>query len=149
MIPDLKNEMTQLKTDYNLSLAQFGAMVGASAVSVKRWMEGVKPQEPYAFQIVLVLGLINDPEEVYYDLGRQGIEIQKTDWDGFAGLIDSAKRSIAVAAELGLPAPEINMAMVSGVKGLLSLIALKLAAGNPIGARFTSSLTTRVADFLK
>ena len=93
----LSKEISGIRARYGLSLAQFGSLVGAPATSVKRWEAGVDPREQFFFQLYLVVGLIKGPDEVFYDLGRQGILLDKAQWDVFATLIKGADRSIDVA----------------------------------------------------
>jgi hypothetical protein len=148
-IDHLADEINRVLWTYGLSLAQFGAMVGAPAPSVKRWREGVQPQERYLFQIILVLGLIKNAESVFFDLGRQGLKPQPTHWESFAMLIEGAKKSMAAAEEAGLPTPDVSAAIVSGVKGLLALIAGAFTSKHPLGGRIKSELATRIGNFLK
>ncbi|MEA2059673.1 MAG: helix-turn-helix domain-containing protein [Thermodesulfobacteriota bacterium] len=142
-------KIAAVRKRFNLSLAQFGSLVGVSAVTVKRWENGVKPQKHFLFQTVLVLGLINDPDEVFFDLGRQGILIDEKHWEGFASLIKAAQKSIDTAEETNLPAPDVGNALVAGVSGLLSLIASAFAAKNKLGEKASASFATRIAQFLK
>ena len=145
----LSKEIAAIRKRYGLSLAQFGSLVGAPATSVKRWEAGVDPREQFFFQLYLVVGLIRDPEEIFYDLGRQGIVLDKSRWDVFAGLVQSADRSIDVASEIGLDSPEVGQALVTGVRGLLTLIAGSFAAKNKLGERVSAALATRIATLLK
>lgn len=149
MQDQLSQEIIETRKRFNLSLAQFGSFVGAPAVSVKRWEQGVKPQERFIFQIILVLGLINDPNEIFFDLGRQGIMLNKNHWEGFAGLVKAAKRSLLTAEETDLPLPDVGGTLVAGISGLLSLIASAFAAKNKLGTKARTSFATRVAQFLK
>ncbi|WP_419657294.1 uncharacterized protein Dvar_64290 [Desulfosarcina variabilis str. Montpellier] len=146
---ELSKEIAAIRTRYGLSLAQFGSMVGAPATSVKRWEAGVDPREQFFFQLYLVVGLIKDPDEIFYDLGRQGIQLTKAQWDVFASLIKTADRSIDVASEIGLDSPEVGQALVTGVRGLLTLIAGSFAAKNELGGKVCASLATRIATLLK
>jgi len=149
MVNKLSKEIKETRKKYRLSLAQFGAMVGAPATSIKRWEEEVTPQERFVFQIVLVLGLIKNPDEIFFDLGRQGVKFNKKHWDGFANLIKSANVGLNAAKEAHLPEPEIAGALVSGIKGLLALITGSFVAKNPLGARVYPELATRIANLLK
>ncbi|MCD4718534.1 MAG: helix-turn-helix transcriptional regulator [Desulfobacula sp.] len=149
MLEQFGREIKKERERFKLSLAQFGSLVGAPAVSVKRWEQGVKPQERFVFQIVLVLGLINDPDEIFFDLGRQGIVLDEKHWEGFASLVKAAKKSLAAAKETGLPEPDVAGALVAGIFGLLSLIATAFATKNMLGAKACSSFATRIAQFLK
>ena len=149
MLEQSGQEIKKIRGRFKLSLAQFGSLVGAPAISVKRWEQGVKPRERFIFQIVLVLGLINDPDEVYYDLGRQGIVLEKKHWEGFASLVKAAKKSLVAAKEADLPGPNVDGALVAGIFGLLSLIATAFAAKNMLGAKACSAFATRIAQFLK
>ena len=146
---ELSREIAAIRSRYGLSLAQFGSLVGAPATSVKRWEEGVAPREPHFFQLYLVVGLIKDPDEVFYDLGRQGIVLNEAHWEVFATLVKSADRSIAVAPEIGLEAPDVGQTLVTGVRGLLTLIAGAFAAKNALGEKVCASLATRIATLLK
>lgn len=148
MLEHVHNEIKKVRERFGLSLAQFGSLVGAPAITVKRWEEGRSPQRRFLFQTVLVLGLIEDHQAVYFDLGRQGIILNKKHWDGFAGLVTSARDSIETAKELGFATPKVDGTLVSGIMGLLSLIATAFAAKNEIGARASSSFATRIAEFL-
>ncbi|BBO84060.1 hypothetical protein DSCO28_46260 [Desulfosarcina ovata subsp. sediminis] len=145
----LSKEIADIRARYGLSLAQFGTLVGAPATSVKRWEAGVDPREQFFFQLYLVVGLIKDPDEVFYDLGRQGISLNKAQWDVFANLVKGADHSIDLAAEIGLDSPEVGQALVTGVRGLLTLIAGSFAAKNALGDKFSASLATRIATLLK
>ncbi|MCD6185693.1 MAG: hypothetical protein J7K84_07885 [Deltaproteobacteria bacterium] len=149
MLNILPKEIRLVREKYRLSMAQFGTMVGAPATSVKRWEEDVKPQERFFFQIILVLGLIENPDEIFFDLGRQGIKLNKKHWDGFANLVKGASNSLAVAKEAGLPEPEINSALVSGINGLLALITGAFAAKNSLGTRIYPALASKIANLLK
>jgi hypothetical protein len=146
---ELSKEIAAIRARYGLSLAQFGSLVGAPATSVKRWEEGVAPRESFFFQLYLVVGLIKDPDEVFFDLGRQGIGLNESHWDVFATLVKSADRSIAVASEIGLDGPEVGQTLVTGVRGLLTLIAGAFAAKNELGEKVCASLATRIATLLK
>ena len=130
-------------------MAQFGSMTGAPATSVKRWEENVKPQERFFFQIILVLGLVKNSDEIFFDLGRQGIKLNKKHWDGFANLVKGATNSLDIAKEAGFPEPEINTALVSGIKGMLALIAGAFAAKNSLGNRLYPALAEKIANLLK
>ena len=149
MVNNLPKEIRRVRDKYRLSLAQFGIMVGAPATSVKRWEEDIRPQERFFFQIILVLGLIKNPDEIFFDLGRQGIQLNKKHWDGFANLVKDAGNSLDVAKEAGLPEPEIDTALVSGIKGLLALITGAFVAKNPLGARIYPVLAAKIANLLK
>jgi len=149
MINDLHRKIRLIREKYHLSMAQFGSMTGAPATSVKRWEEDVRPQERFFFQIILVLGLIENPDEIFFDLGRQGIKLNKKHWDGFANLVKDASNSLDVAKEAGLPEPKINTALVSGIKGLLALIAGAFAAKNQLGNRLYPALASKIANLLK
>jgi transcriptional regulator with XRE-family HTH domain len=149
MQTSLGKQIAAIRTRYNLSLAQFGSLVGAPATSVKRWEEGVEPRERFFFQLYLVLGLINDPDEVFFDLGRQGILLNQDHWKAFADLVKGADRSIEVSGEIGLDSPEVGPALITGVRGLLTLIAGTFAAKNALGEKFCASLATRIATLLK
>ena len=149
MFEALNIEIKKIRKRFGLSLAQFGSMLDAPAITVKRWEQGRKPQDRFLFQTILILGLINDCEGVYYDLGRQGVVLDKKHWDGFAALVIGAKNSIETASEVGLPEPRVDGALVSGVMGLLGLIATAFAAKNELGAKAGSSFATRIAAFLK
>jgi transcriptional regulator with XRE-family HTH domain len=144
----LSREIAAVRNRYGLSLAQFGSLVGAPATSVKRWEAGVDPREQFFFQLYLVVGLVKDPDEVYYDLGRQGIPLNKEQWDVFATLVKAADRSIDVASEIGLDSPEVGQTLVTGVRGLLTLIAGSFAAKNRLGEKVGAALSTRVATLL-
>lgn len=146
---ELRREIAVIRARYGLSLAQFGSLVGAPATSVKRWEEGVAPREPFFFQLYLVVGLIKDPDEVFYDLGRQGIGLNEAHWNVFATLVKAADRSIDVAGEIGLEAPEVGQSLVTGVRGLLTLIAGSFAAKNALGEKICGALATRIATLLK
>jgi len=141
-------EIAAIRRRYGLSLAQFGSLVGAPATSVKRWEEGVAPRESVLFQLYLVIGLIRHPDDVYFDLGRQGIGLDKTRWDVFAALVKGADRGIELAGEIGLEAPDLAQTLVTGVRGLLALIAGAFAAKNALGDKVCASLATRIATFL-
>jgi transcriptional regulator with XRE-family HTH domain len=145
----LSDEIAAIRARYGLSLAQFGSLVGAPATSVKRWEAGVDPREQFFFQLYLVVGLIKNPDEVFYDLGRQGILLEKAQWDVFAALVKGADRSIDVSAEIGLDSPEVGQALVTGIRGLLTLIAGSFAAKNALGEKVSASLATRIATLLK
>ena len=145
----LNPEIAAIRLRYGLSLAQFGSLVGAPAASVKRWEEGVAPREQFFFQLYLVIGLIKNPDDVFFDLGRQGIQLDKTRWEVFAGLVKGADRSIELAGEIGLESPEVAQTLVTGVRGLLTLIAGAFAAKNPLGNKMSANLATRIATFLK
>jgi hypothetical protein len=134
---------------FGLSLAQMGSLVGAPATSVKRWEQGVDPREPVFFQLYLVLGLIRNPDDVFFDLGRQGVQLDKNHWDVFADLVKGADRSIDVAREIGLDAPEVAQTLITGIRGLLTLIAGSFAAKNALGDKMCATLATRIATFLK
>ncbi|MBL0717500.1 MAG: hypothetical protein JJV89_05575 [Desulfosarcina sp.] len=149
MITNLHKEIRRVRKKYRLSMAQFGSMTGAPATSVKRWEENVKPQERFFFQIILVLGLVKNSDEIFFDLGRQGIQLNKKHWDGFANLVKGATNSLDVAKEAGLPEPEINTALVSGIKGMLALIAGAFAAKNSLGNRLYPALAEKIANLLK
>lgn len=149
MIKHFDIEIKKLREQFGLSLAQFGSMVGAPAITVKRWEEGRKPQKRFLFQTVLVLGLINDCRGVYYDLGRQGVILESKHWEGFENLIKGAKKSIETAREVGLPEPKVDGALVSGVMGLLGLIATSFAAKNELGVKASTRFATGIAEFLK
>ena len=149
MVNNLSEEIRRVRDKYQLSMAQFGIMVGAPATSVKRWEEDVRPQERFFFQIILVLGLIENPDEIFFDLGRQGIQLNKKHWDGFANLVKGAKNSLDVAKEAGFPEPEIDSALVSGIQGLLALITGAFVAKNPLGARIYPVLAAKIANLLK
>ena len=149
MVDNLSKKIRQIRKRYQLSMAQFGSMVGAPATSVKRWEEDVKPQERFFFQIILVLGLIENPDEIFFDLGRQGIKLNKKHWDGFANLVKNVNNSLDIAKEAGLPEPEIDTALVSGIMGLLALIAGAFAVKNLLGNRLYPVLATRIANLLK
>lgn len=138
-----------IRKRYGLSLSQFGSLVGAPATSVKRWEEGVDPREPVFFQLYLIAGLITNPDEVFFDLGRQGIRLDKNHWDVFAALVKGADRSIDVAGEIGLDRPDVAQTLVTGVRGLLTLIAGHFATKNPLGGRVCEALATRIATLLK
>ena len=148
ILDHLDKEIKQIRKRFGLSLAQFGSLVGAPAITVKRWEEGRSPQKRFVFQTILVLGLIDDAQAVYFDLGRQGIKLSKEHWDSFSGLVTSAQKSIDTAKELGFAPPKVDDTLVSGVMGLLSLISTAFAAENNIGARMSSSIATRIAEFL-
>ena len=137
-----------LREKYNLSLAQFGTMVGAPATSVKRWEEGLKPNERFVAQIILVAGLINVPDSIYYDLGRQGLNINKKHWDSFSSLIKSTKESLEIATELGVKSFEISSAVVSGVKGLLALITKALVPQKNITTNVSSLILKNIGGIL-
>ncbi|MEA2061686.1 MAG: hypothetical protein U9P10_14515 [Thermodesulfobacteriota bacterium] len=149
MLEQFDKKISDVRKRFNLSLAQFGSLAGAPAVTVKRWESGVKPQQHFMFQVILVLGLIDDPDEVFYDLGRQGILIDKKHWEGFAGLVKATQISIDTAAEINLPFPDVGSALVAGISGLLSLIAAAFAAKNKLGEKASSFFATRTAQFLK
>ena len=149
MITNLHKEIKRVRKKYRLSMAQFGSMTGAPATSVKRWEENVKPQERFFFQIILVLGLVKNSDEIFFDLGRQGIQLNKKHWDGFANLVKGATNSLDIAKEAGLPEPEINTALVSGIKGMLALIAGAFAAKNSLGNRLYPALAEKIANLLK
>ena len=149
MLEQFDQEIKKVRNRFKLSLAQFGSLVGAPAITVKRWEQGVKPQERFVFQTVLVLGLINDPDEIFFDLGRQGIVLDKKHWEGFAGLVKAAQKSLVTAKETNLPEPDVDGTLVAGVSGLLSLIATAFAAKNTLGAKASTSFATRIAQFLK
>ena len=149
MVDNLSKKIKQIREKYQLSMAQFGSMVGAPATSVKRWEEDVKPQERFFFQIILVLGLIENPDEIFFDLGRQGIKLNKKHWDGFANLVKNVNNSLDIAKEAGLPEPEIDTALVSGIMGLLALIAGAFAVKNLLGNRLYPVLATKIANLLK
>ena len=149
MVDNLSKKIKQIRERYQLSMAQFGSMVGAPATSVKRWEEDVKPQERFFFQIILVLGLIENPDEIFFDLGRQGIKLNKKHWDGFANLVKNVNNSLDIAKEAGLPEPEIDTALVSGIMGLLALIAGAFAVKNLLGNRLYPVLATKIANLLK
>ena len=104
-------------------------MTDSPATSVKRWEEGVSPQKVHLNKIVLVLGLGRDPDSIYYQLGRDGISIEKKHWDAFSGLIKSANNSIMTTKVKNLPNDTIDGitgAIVAGTNGLLALIAKAL-----------------------
>jgi len=149
MSENIHIEIKEIREKYDLSLGQFGSLVGAPAISVKRWEEGIKPQERFFYQTILVIGLMGDSTEIFYDLGRQGIVLNKDHWDGFAGLITGAEKSISTAMELGFEKPKVDAAVVSGIKGLLRLIAAAFTSDNPLGTKASSSFETRIAGFLK
>ncbi len=149
MVDNLSKKIKQIREKYQLSMAQFGSMVGAPATSVKRWEEDVKPQERFFFQIILVLGLIENPDEIFFDLGRQGIKLNKKHWDGFANLVKNVNNSLDIAKEAGLPEPDIDTALVSGIMGLLALIAGAFAVKNLLGNRLYPVLATKIANLLK
>lgn len=142
-------EITKIRSRYGLSLAQFGSLVGAPAISVKRWEEGVDPREQFFFQLYLVAGLIRNPDEVFFDLGRQGIQLEKAHWNVFSDLIKAADRSLDVADEIGLESPEVGQTLVTGVRGLLALIAGAFAAKTPLGEKVSAAMATRIAMLLK
>jgi transcriptional regulator with XRE-family HTH domain len=146
---ELNKEIAAIRARYGLSLAQFGSLVGAPATSVKRWEAGVDPREQFFFQLYLVLGLIKNPDEIFYDLGRQGVQLNKSQWDVFAGLVKGADRSIDLAGDIGLDSPSVGQTLVTGVRGLLALIAGSFAAKNSLGEKISASLATRIATFLK
>jgi transcriptional regulator with XRE-family HTH domain len=146
---ELGPQIAAIRARYGLSLAQFGSLVGAPATSVKRWEAGVEPREQFFFQLYLVVGLIHDPDEVFYDLGRQGILPDKDHWKVFAALVKGADRSIDAAREIGLDSPEVGQTLVTGVRGLLTLIAGSFAAKNALGEKFCASLANRIATLLK
>lgn len=145
----LSDMIPAIRKRYGLSLAQFGSLVGAPAPSVKRWEEGVDPRESFFFQLYLVVGLISDPDEVFFDLGRQGVRLNKNHWDVFAALVKGADRSIDVAKEIGLDTPEVSQTLVTGVRGLLTLIAGSFAVKKALGGRVCETLATRIATLLK
>jgi transcriptional regulator with XRE-family HTH domain len=145
----LSEEIAAIRTRYGLSLAQFGSLAGAPATSVKRWESGVDPREQFFFQLYLVVGLIKNPDEVFYDLERQGIHINKDQWDAFATLVKASDRGIDVASEIGLDSPELGQTLVTGVRGLLTLIAGAFAAKNRLGEKVSTALATRIATLLK
>ncbi len=145
----LDAQISDIRMRYGLSLAQFGSLVGAPATSIKRWEEGVAPREQFFFQLHLVIGLIQSPDEIFFDLARQGVDLNKAHWDIFASLIKGAGQSIEVAGEIGLDSPEVGQTLVTGVRGLLTLIAGSFAARNALGEKLCSSLATRIAAFLK
>ncbi len=149
MVDNLSKKIRQIRERYQLSMAQFGSMVGAPATSVKRWEEDVKPQERFFFQIILVLGLIENSDEIFFDLGRQGIKLNKKHWDGFANLVKDVSNSLDIAKEAELPEPEIDTALISGIKGLLALIAGAFAVKNLLGNRLYPVLATKIANLLK
>ena len=149
MLEQFDQKIKKVRERFKLSLAQFGSLVGAPAITVKRWEEGVKPQERFVFQTILVLGLINDPDEVFFDLGRQGILLDEKHWEGFASLVKAAQKSLVAAQETNLPEPDVDGALVAGIYGLLSLIATAFAAKDMLGAKASSSFATRIAQFLK
>lgn len=149
MRAQLDTEIKKIRKRFNLSLAQFGSLVGAPAVSVKRWEQGVKPQERFVFQTILVLGLINDPDEIFYDLGRQGIVLNEKYWESFASLVKGSEQSIVTAKEVDLPKPDVDGALVAGISGLLGLIASAFATDKMPGAKARFSFATRIAEFLK
>ena len=138
-----------IRARYGLSLAQFGSLVGAPAISVKRWEAGVDPREQFFFQLYLVVGLIREPDEIFFDLGRQGIRLNRGHWEVFASLVKGAAQSIDVAGEIGLEAPEVGQTLVTGVRGMLTLIAGAFAAKNALGEKISASLATRIANFLR
>jgi len=142
-------QISALRRRYGLSLAQMGSLVGAPAISVKRWEQGASPREPFAFQLHLVRGLIESPNDVFYDLARQGIQLNKDHWDGFAHLVEAVDGCIHVAKEAGFESPNVSEALVSGVKGLLRLIARSFAAGDELGEKASMILSTRIASILK
>jgi transcriptional regulator with XRE-family HTH domain len=142
-------EIAAIRSRYGLSLAQFGSLVGAPAPSVKRWEEGVAPRDSFLFQLYLVIGLIRHPDDVFFDLGRQGIRLDKSRWDVFAALVKGADRSIDLANEIGLERPDVAQTLVTGVRGLLTLIAGAFAAKNALGEKLCASLATRIATSLK
>ena len=146
---ELSKEIATIRNRYNLSLAQFGSLVGAPATSVKRWEAGVDPRKQFFFQLYLVVGLVKDPDEVFYDLGRQGIPLNQDQWKVFATLIKAADRSIDVASEIGLDSPDVGQTLVTGVRGLLTLIAGSFAAKNRLGEKISASFATRIATLLK
>jgi hypothetical protein len=145
----LCDEILHIRNRYGLSLAQFGSLVGAPATSVKRWEEGVEPREQFFFQLYLVVGLVKNPDEVFFDLGRHGVRINPSHWDVFAGLIRGADRSIDVADEIGLDTPAVADTLTTGVRGLLTLIAQSFAAKNAMGEKIAATLATRIATLLK
>ena len=149
MINDIHEQIKEIRQRYDISLGQFGSLVGAPAISVKRWEEGIKPQERFFYQTILVIGLIKDSTEVFFDLGRQGIILDKNDWDGFAGLIKGSKDAVLISDKLGFPKPKVNNALVSGIKGLLRLIARSFTSDNSFGLKASSSFETQIAGFLK
>jgi transcriptional regulator with XRE-family HTH domain len=149
MKTELFTQIASIRAHYGLSLAQFGSLVGAPATSVKRWEQGVDPREQFFFQLYLVIGLIEDPDEIYFDLGRQGIHLNQSHWQVFADLVKGAGRSIDVAAEIGLESPDVGQALVTGVRGLLTLIAGAFAAKTALGEKVSASLATRIATYLK
>ena len=149
----LSNEIKEVMDKYGLSLAQFGSMVGAPATSVKRWREGVQPQKRYLYQITLVLGLIRDPYDVFFDLKRAGQvpnnnTIEKY-WDVFASLIKGIQESYTAAIEYGLPKPEVGSALVSGVQGLLSLIASEYTSRDQFKIKAFQILASKIGSLLK
>ena len=149
MTNQLCDEIAGIRNRYGLSLAQFGSLVGAPATSVKRWEEGVEPREQFFFQLYLVVGLVKNPDEVFFDLGRHGIKIHQSHWDVFAGLVRGADRSIDVANEIGLDTPAVADTLTTGVRGLLTIIAQSFAAKNAMGEKIAASLATRIAALLK
>ena len=115
MLEQFDQEIKKVRERFKLSLAQFGSLVGAPAITVKRWEQGVKPQERFVFQTVLVLGLINDPDEVFFDLGRQGIVLDKKTLGGICRSYQSGtQKSLVTAEETNLPEPDVDGALVAG-----------------------------------
>ncbi|PIE74564.1 MAG: hypothetical protein CSA18_04245 [Deltaproteobacteria bacterium] len=139
----------EIRDKYGLSLAQFGSLVGAPAISVKRWEEGMKPQDRFFYQTMLVIGLITDNTEIFYDLGRHGIILDKNHWDCFANLITISEKAIETSQKLGFAKPKVNDAVVSGIKGLLALIARTFTSKNYPGLKASSSFETKIAEFLR
>lgn len=146
---ELSEQISAIRTRFGLSLAQFGTLVGVPATTVKRWEEGIAPRERFFFQLYLIVGLINNPDEVFYDLGRQGITINADHWEVFTNLVKGADRSIDLAGEIGLDSPEVAQTLVTGIRGLLTLIAGPFAAKSALGEKVSASLATRIATLLK
>jgi transcriptional regulator with XRE-family HTH domain len=119
---------------YQLSLSQFGKLVGVPGSTVMRWEEGVEPRDANRLQIVLVINLLLDPEMVYSELGRQGIRIDKKHWDSFAALIKGIEDSNTVSAEAKIALPENKgFTIVRAVSGLMLLIAQHYLPRIPLG----------------
>jgi DNA-binding XRE family transcriptional regulator len=117
-----------------LSLSQFGKLVGVPGSTIKRWEEGVEPRDAHRSQIVLVISLLLDPEMVYSELGRQGIRIDKKQWDSFAALIKGMEDSNTVSAEAKITLPGDNgFTIVRAVSGLMLLIAKHYLPRIPLG----------------
>ena len=79
---------------------------------------------------------------------REG-ELNKGQWDVFAALVRNAERSLEVAREIGLESPDVDQTLVTGIRGLLTLIAGAFAAKTALGEKVSATLATRIATLLK